>query len=86
MLAQTARLAMVVRNEPTILQREIQTFVKRVSIIGILCGIIVLVVSVATGDYWLDSIVYGVGSVVAIVPEGLQLTVTVSNTTTLHRE
>jgi hypothetical protein len=51
--------------------------VKRISIIGVVVGIIVLVISIAIGVEWLDAIVFGIGSIVAIVPEGLQLTVTV---------
>lgn len=77
-LGKTARLALNTTVELTVLQREIQQFVKRISIIGVIVGIVVFVVSISTGVYWLQSIVFGVGSIVAIVPEGLQLTVTVS--------
>jgi sodium/potassium-transporting ATPase subunit alpha len=73
MLGKTARLALNTTVELTVLQKEIQQFVKRISTIGV----IVLIISISTGVYWLDSIVFGVGSIVAIVPEGLQLTVTV---------
>lgn len=69
----------------TVLQKEIQTFVQRVSIIGITVGIIVLIVSIVLGVPYLDSIVFGVGSIVAIVPEGLQLTVTLALTLTASR-
>jgi len=84
-LGKTARLALSTTVEMTVLQKEIQQFVKRISIIGVVVGIIVLIVSVSTGVYWLDSIVFGVGSIVAIVPEGLQLTVTLALTLTAGR-
>lgn len=84
-LGKTARLALSTTTEMTVLQKEIHQFVTRISIIGVAVGIIVLVVSVSTGVYWLDSIVFGVGSIVAIVPEGLQLTVTLALTLTAGR-
>jgi sodium/potassium-transporting ATPase subunit alpha len=84
-LGKTAKLAMQGTVELTVLQKEIQQFVKRISVIGVAVGIIVLIVSVSTGVYWLDSIVFGVGSIVAIVPEGLQLTVTLALTLTAGR-
>eukprot|EP01114_Cavostelium_apophysatum_P003849 TRINITY_DN1398_c0_g1_i3.p1 TRINITY_DN1398_c0_g1~~TRINITY_DN1398_c0_g1_i3.p1 ORF type:complete len:1025 (-),score=278.85 TRINITY_DN1398_c0_g1_i3:41-3115(-) len=80
MLGRTAALASRVNEEATVLQKEIQQFVKRISIVGITVGLIVLIVSLALKQPWLDSIVFGVGSIVAIVPEGLQLTVTLALT------
>jgi sodium/potassium-transporting ATPase subunit alpha len=84
-LGKTAQLAMRTTAELTVLQQEIRQFVKRISIIGVAVGIIVLIISVSTGVYWMDAIVFGVGSIVAIVPEGLQLTVTLALTLTAGR-
>jgi len=84
-LGKTAELAMRTTTELTVLQREIKQFVKRISIIGVVVGIIVLVISIAIGVEWLDAIVFGIGSIVAIVPEGLQLTVTLALTLTASR-
>eukprot|EP00026_Physarum_polycephalum_P000379 Phypoly_transcript_00379.p1 GENE.Phypoly_transcript_00379~~Phypoly_transcript_00379.p1 ORF type:complete len:956 (-),score=147.84 Phypoly_transcript_00379:2153-4723(-) len=84
-LGKTAMLAMRTTTELTVLQREIKQFVKRISIIGVVVGIIVLVISIVTGVEWMDAIVFGIGSIVAIVPEGLQLTVTLALTLTAGR-
>jgi sodium/potassium-transporting ATPase subunit alpha len=84
-LGKTAKLALNTTVELTVLQKEIKQFVQRISVIGVSIGIIVLVISIATGVKWLDSIVFGVGSIVAIVPEGLQLTVTLALTLTAGR-
>lgn len=84
-LGKTARLASQTTTELTVLQKEIQKFVKVISIVGIAVGIIVIIISVSLKVYWLDSFVFGVGSIVAIVPEGLQLTVTLALTLTAGR-
>eukprot|EP01111_Echinosteliopsis_oligospora_P011067 TRINITY_DN3556_c0_g2_i2.p1 TRINITY_DN3556_c0_g2~~TRINITY_DN3556_c0_g2_i2.p1 ORF type:complete len:1104 (+),score=302.37 TRINITY_DN3556_c0_g2_i2:184-3495(+) len=84
-LGKTASLVSQAGTELTVLQKEIKQFVLRISFIGIAVGIIVFAVSMGTKVYWLDAIVFCVGSIVAIVPEGLQLTVTIALTLTASR-
>eukprot|EP01118_Nematostelium_gracile_P006028 TRINITY_DN1924_c0_g1_i4.p1 TRINITY_DN1924_c0_g1~~TRINITY_DN1924_c0_g1_i4.p1 ORF type:complete len:768 (-),score=194.25 TRINITY_DN1924_c0_g1_i4:39-2342(-) len=82
LLGGTAKLASEVKQTFTRLQMEIHSFVRWASIAGIVTGLIVLIVSLATKVHWLDSVLAAIGAIVSIVPEGLQLTVTIALTLT----
>eukprot|EP01114_Cavostelium_apophysatum_P017847 TRINITY_DN5390_c0_g2_i2.p1 TRINITY_DN5390_c0_g2~~TRINITY_DN5390_c0_g2_i2.p1 ORF type:complete len:668 (+),score=109.89 TRINITY_DN5390_c0_g2_i2:214-2217(+) len=84
-LGRTASLTSSVKQTDTVLQSEIRSFIKKISVVGITLGITVMVVSLVRRYFWLDAVVFAVATIVAIVPQGLQLIVTLTLTLTASR-
>jgi sodium/potassium-transporting ATPase subunit alpha len=77
-----AKLANVTEEVETTLGIEIGRFVKLISFIAVSFGIIFFVAGIAIGYDIITSVVNAVGIIVANVPEGLLITVTISLTIT----
>lgn len=73
------------KQELTPIQVEINRFVKLISIIAICIGVLFFILSLSLGIDWLESFLFGVGIIVANVPEGLSLTIAVSLTLAAKR-
>jgi sodium/potassium-transporting ATPase subunit alpha len=84
-MGRIASLAMSTDNEETPIAREIERFVKIISVIAIILGITFFAIGVAIGTDIITNLVFMIGIIVANVPEGLLATVTVSLTLTAKR-
>jgi P-type Ca2+ transporter type 2C len=62
----------------TPLQRQVAIMARRVSVAALAIGALLLVVRGATGHPWVSSFVFALGVMVALVPEGLPATLSVS--------
>ena len=80
-----AKLANSSEEVETTLGKEIGRFVKLISTIAISCGVIFFLAGIAIGYDMLTNLINSIGIVVANVPEGLLITVTVSLTITAKR-
>jgi magnesium-transporting ATPase (P-type) len=77
-LAQIAQLTHASRRPPTPLARELDHVVRIISIAAIAAGIIFLAIAAIVGIRLTDAFLFAIGVVVALVPEGLLPTVTLS--------
>ena len=86
-MGKTAQLASSTDNEETPISKEIKDFVLKVSIIAFALGISFFIVGMTTEDTpdIVRNVVFLIGIIVANVPEGLLMTVTVSLTLTATR-
>lgn len=84
-MGQIAGLATETSNEKTPIRKEIENFIKFISIVAISLGVIFLILSIVIYKEVITSIVFAIGIIVANVPEGLLATVTVGLTITAQR-
>ncbi|KAK0042674.1 sodium/potassium-transporting ATPase subunit alpha-2 [Biomphalaria pfeifferi] len=70
---------------PTPIAREISHFIHIITAVSVSLGIIFFIIAFIMGYYWLDAIIFLIGIIVANVPEGLLVTVTVCLTLTAKR-
>jgi sodium/potassium-transporting ATPase subunit alpha len=84
-IGRIASLVLHTKQVQTPLAREINRFIRIISIVALIIGITFLVISLLIGYDVLTAIVFVIGIVVANVPEGLLATVTVSLTLTAKR-
>jgi sodium/potassium-transporting ATPase subunit alpha len=84
-IGRIAQLVMQTKNVETPLVKEINRFIKLISAMALVIGLVFLIVALAIGYPVLVAIVFVIGIVVANVPEGLLATVTVSLTLTAKR-
>ena len=84
-MGRIAGLASGLESGDTPLAREISFFVKVISAVALVIGLIFFVVAILLGYKWLDALVFLMGTIVANVPEGLLSTVTVCLTLTAKR-
>jgi sodium/potassium-transporting ATPase subunit alpha len=74
------------KTNTRLLQKEISRFVRIITIIALVLGIVFLIASfVIDFSVWISDLVYVIGIIVANVPEGLLPTVTVALTLTAKR-
>ena len=76
-IGRVANLASNVEHVPTPLSKELNHVILVSTSIAFLIGGIFFVLSLVYGFHWLDSMIFLIGLIVAYVPEGLQMTVTV---------
>lgn len=62
---------------------EIAYFVHIITAVAVVLGLIFLIVGLLLGYHWVKAVVFLIGIIVANVPEGLLVTVTVSEALTL---
>lgn len=62
----------------TPIAREIARFIHIITAVAVSLGISFFVISFTFGYHWLDALIFLIGIIVAVVPEGLLATVTVS--------
>ncbi|NQU97945.1 HAD-IC family P-type ATPase [Candidatus Woesearchaeota archaeon] len=60
------------------LKKELQHFIKIISTIAIVLGVVFFLVSIALGNMMIGSLIFAIGIIVANVPEGLLPTVTLA--------
>lgn len=77
-LASVAQLAQAVRRPPTPLAKELDRVVRIISFASLLTGIVFLAIAALVGIRLTDAFLFALGVVVALVPEGLLPTVTLS--------
>ncbi len=78
-------LTQAIKEEPSPLQKEISKTAKTVSIMATLIGIAFFFISIILKITFFGAFLFGIGVVVAIVPEGLQATVSVSLAMSMRR-
>ena len=83
-IGQIANLASEAESEETPLSIEIERFIKIISAIAIILGVVFFCFGLATYDI-IQNMVFAIGIIVANVPEGLLATVTVSLALTAQR-
>ncbi len=72
------QLTAAVDEEKSPLQRQVAIMAKRVSAVAIAMGALLFGLRVSTGNAFVDSFVFALGVMVALVPEGLPATLSVS--------
>lgn len=84
-MGRIANLASGLGNDSSPIRREINRFIKIITIFAITLGCVFSVVSKSLGYGWTDSVLFLISIIVANVPEGLLVTVTISLTLTARR-
>ncbi|WP_235347236.1 cation-translocating P-type ATPase [Arthrobacter sp. SPG23] len=77
-LAEIAALSGKVQAPPSPLARELQRIVRVVAAVALGIGVLFFVLSLLVGISWRDAFLFAIGVAVALVPEGLLPTVTLS--------
>eukprot|EP00903_Cladosiphon_okamuranus_P018875 g17361.t1 len=85
LMGQIASLAMTTDNDQTPINREIEHFIKIISGIAIILGVVFFILGFVIGTPLISNLVFMIGIIVANVPEGLLATVTVCLTLTAKR-
>ncbi|CAN0052626.1 unnamed protein product [Ectocarpus sp. 4 AP-2014] len=85
LMGQIAGLAMSTDNEETPINKEIEHFIKIISAIAIILGVVFFVLGFVVETPLIQNLVFMIGIIVANVPEGLLATVTVCLTLTAKR-
>ena len=80
-----AKLVANIKKEQTPINKEIENFIHLITALALFLGVVFFAFSLARGDYWIDSVVFFIGILVANVPEGLLITVTVALTLTAKK-
>jgi len=73
-----AKMTQVIKEEPSPLQKEIAQVAKRVAAVSVSIGSIFFLIGLLIGISPLEAAIFGIGVVAALIPEGLQATVSVS--------
>lgn len=73
-----AGLTQEIKEDPTPLQKEISYFIKYISIIAIFLGITFFLIGWSLGNTFTANFIFGIGIIVANVPEGLLPAVTLT--------
>jgi sodium/potassium-transporting ATPase subunit alpha len=76
-IGQIANLASSAETNETPIQKEIEHFIKLISIIAIIFGIVFFVFGLLYGYDYITDMTFAIGIIVANVPEGLIATVTI---------
>ncbi|EFA81309.1 P-type ATPase [Heterostelium album PN500] len=84
-IGKIAKLASKAKPSPTPLQKELNVFIRIITVVAIAVGLILLTVGFATKVKWIYIVIFVIGVVVAQVPEGLLPTITVALTLTAKR-
>ncbi|OQV25202.1 Sodium/potassium-transporting ATPase subunit alpha-B [Hypsibius exemplaris] len=84
-MGRVANLASNIEQVKTPLNKELDHVILVSTSIAFLMGGIFFTLSLLYGFYWLDSVIFLIGLIVAYVPEGLQMTVTICLTLTAQR-
>ena len=76
-MGRIASLATSIDTGETPIGKEIARFVNIITSVAVLLGVCLLVLSLILGYHWVDSVIFLIGVIVAVVPEGLLATLTV---------
>ena len=77
-IGKVTALASSIKNNETIISKEINIFIENMISFAICLGITFFIIAIILGYHWLDAVIFFFGTIVAMVPEGLLVTVTVS--------
>ena len=77
-IGKIAGLATDIEHKSTYISKEIKIFIRYMIYFALFLGILFFIIAISLGYHWLDAVVFLIGTVVAMVPEGLLVTVTVS--------
>ncbi|XP_052124315.1 sodium/potassium-transporting ATPase subunit alpha-1-like [Frankliniella occidentalis] len=72
-----AELTAKIEPGDTALDKDINSFLRGVAYVSLVANIVIFVTAMALGYTWLDSTIFVLGMLVATIPEGLPLTVSV---------
>ncbi|KAJ5069892.1 sodium/potassium-transporting atpase subunit alpha [Anaeramoeba ignava] len=84
-IGRIAGLAAATKTEDTPIRIEIRKFIRIISIVAIILGVIFFIFGIVIKYAWITNFVFVIGIIVANVPEGLLATVTVALTLTANR-
>jgi sodium/potassium-transporting ATPase subunit alpha len=84
-IGQIASLAQSAESGETLISQEISRFVKMVAVIAITLGVVFFFINLAYGADIISNLIFCIGILVANIPEGLQITVTVCMALTAKR-
>lgn len=76
-MGRIAGLASGLQAGETPIAKELHYFITLITILAVFLGVTFFIVSKIMGNGWIESIVFLIGIIVANVPEGLLVTVTV---------
>jgi sodium/potassium-transporting ATPase subunit alpha len=77
-IGQIASMAAAADVEKTLMAKELEHFIKIIMVVAIVLGVTFTIISFILKTHWALAIVFGIGIIVANVPEGLLATVTVA--------
>ncbi|MEM1574851.1 MAG: cation-transporting P-type ATPase [Nitrososphaerota archaeon] len=80
-----ANLAQAIKEEPSPLQKEISRTAKTLSIMAIIIGMIFSIIGILLKISLIEAFLFGIGVMVACIPEGLQATISVSLAMSIRR-
>ncbi|MES1914152.1 MAG: hypothetical protein MHM6MM_006268 [Cercozoa sp. M6MM] len=84
-MGRIAQFADETATEITPLAVELNTFIRHITFLAVVTGVIFLIVGFLVGNSFIDNIIFLIGIIIAFVPEGLLATVTVCLTLTAQR-
>ena len=76
-MGRIANLASQIEAGETPISKEISRFVNIITSVAIFLGVCLFFLSIIIGYRWVDAVIFLIGVIVAVVPEGLLATVTV---------
>lgn len=77
-IGRIARLASNLESDDTPIAKEISRFIHIITVVSVITGMALAITSFVLGYTWLDAVIFLIGIIVAMVPEGLLATVTVN--------
>ena len=77
-IGKIAGLSSGIKPNAVALSNEVNTFIRNMIYFAIVLGFTFFGIAIAYGYHWLDAVIFLISTIVAMVPEGLLVTVTVS--------
>jgi len=77
-IGKIAKLTKETKTQLSPMRKELNHFIKIISTIAIILGVLFFLISIAIGNYFMSSLIFAIGIIVANVPEGLLPTVTLA--------
>merc|ERR1719334_2044059 len=84
-MGRIAGLASGLEGGQTPIAKEIEHFIHIITAVAVFLGVIFFIIAMVMGYSWIQAVIFFIGIIVANVPEGLLITVTVTLTLTAKR-